>query len=418
MTTEAVLNLSLNSGSFNRQLNRSDRNVRGFGRTVSKTSGMIKAIFTAAFAGASWHMIKLASDAEETASKFNTIFRGLEKESNEVADAFARDFGLAGSSAKKLLGNTSDLLTGLGFTKSGALDLSFQVNKLAVDLASFTNFSGGAEGASNALTKALLGERESIKSLGISIQEKDVKEQVAIDRARGLTFATEKQAKASATLTIAIRQSKNAIGDYSRTSDSTANRIKLMSQRWLELKENAGSFLIDGLQVDKILGMISDSMKDLAKNANLVKLAFKSITAKTGSAIAKSWISTKGFLEDSIDGYRLLWTKMTGSDGEAKRLLSGIRFEQKLRKAMLDGVDKHRKLKLKNAEKEWAESEAKKKSKIKADADKAISAAKKKDLDNAAASAPIKFLSKLDSYTKKAKRHQNSTKTRITIGSS
>ena len=35
---------------------------------------------------------------------------------------------------------------GFGFTQEEALKLSTEVNKLAVDLASFTNFSGGAEG--------------------------------------------------------------------------------------------------------------------------------------------------------------------------------------------------------------------------------------------------------------------------------
>ena len=97
------------------------------------------------------------------------------KKAEDTAKTFRQSFGLSRKAAKQLLGDTGDLLVGFGFTEDAALDLSKKVNELAVDLASFTNFSGGAEGASLALTKALLGERESIKSLGIAITEADLK---------------------------------------------------------------------------------------------------------------------------------------------------------------------------------------------------------------------------------------------------
>jgi hypothetical protein len=45
--------------------------------------------------------------------------------------------------------------------------------KLAIDVASFNNVSD--DQAINAFTKALTGERESLKSLGIVINETDVK---------------------------------------------------------------------------------------------------------------------------------------------------------------------------------------------------------------------------------------------------
>ena len=100
---------------------------------------------------------KAASDAEEIGSKFATIFRDISGSAEQVADTFAESFGLAGSTARELLGNTADLLTGLGFTQEGALDLSEQVNTLAADLASFSNFAGGTTGESFSLTKALVG---------------------------------------------------------------------------------------------------------------------------------------------------------------------------------------------------------------------------------------------------------------------
>ena len=189
-------------------------------------------------------LIKMASDAEETSSKFATVFRAVSEESEAMAKNLSRNYGLSSVAAKKMLGDTGDLLTGFGFTGEAALDLAGDVGKLAVDLASFTNYSGGAEGASQALTKALLGERESVKLLGISILEEDVKAKVALMTKQGMTFETERQAKAYATLLIAQEQSKNAIGDFERTSESFANQQRILNARLGDLAVTLGDKIL------------------------------------------------------------------------------------------------------------------------------------------------------------------------------
>ncbi|MBE9592416.1 MAG: hypothetical protein IMF19_02940 [Proteobacteria bacterium] len=189
-------------------------------------------------------LIKMASDAEETSSKFATVFQAVSEESEAMAKNLSRNYGLSSTAAKKMLGDTGDLLTGFGFTGEAALDLAGDVGKLAVDLASFTNYSGGAEGASQALTKALLGERESVKLLGISILEEDVKAKVALLTKQGMTFETERQAKAYATLLIAQEQSKNAIGDFERTSESFANQQRILNARLGDLAVTLGDKIL------------------------------------------------------------------------------------------------------------------------------------------------------------------------------
>jgi len=189
-------------------------------------------------------LVKSASDAEETESKFATVFRAVSKEAEETAKNLSTNFGLSSVKAKQLLSDTGDLLSGFGFTGEKALELSKDVNELAVDLASFTNFSGGAEGASAALTKALLGERESIKSLGITIQEKDVQDRVALLTSKGITFASERQAKAFATLQLAQEQSKNAIGDFARTNQGFANQMRILGSRVNDLAVDFGKILL------------------------------------------------------------------------------------------------------------------------------------------------------------------------------
>ena len=214
----------------NQSIHKMDKQISGLGVAMA---GL--AVF-----GVGRKLLQLGSDFEETNSKFQTVFKSISDESEKAAKNLEKDFGLSSLASKTLLSDTGDLLTGFGFTEKMSLGLSEEVQKLAVDLASFTNFSGGAEGASKALTKALLGERESVKSLGISILDVDVKARVKQMEAMGkLTGMTMRQKKAFATLKIAQEQSKNAIGDYARTSDSFANTIRRLSA----IAENFGVFM-------------------------------------------------------------------------------------------------------------------------------------------------------------------------------
>lgn len=238
-------------------------NTTHLARGIAKSEGMLgrfaargKMILAAMFIGLATAAVALsarffkgaviaASDAEEAVNKFRVTFGEVPAEADAVAKAFSKSFGVASSTARVLLGDTGDLLSGFGFTGKAALDLSKRTNELAADLASFTNIEGGTTRASKALTKALLGERESVKELGIAILEEDVKKQVALDRSNGLTYATMRQAKAYATITIALSQSKNAIGDYARTQGGLANTLRRTAERFKEVKEIIGKFLID-----------------------------------------------------------------------------------------------------------------------------------------------------------------------------
>lgn len=251
-------------------------------------------------AGAS--MVKAASDAEETESKFNTVFRSVSEQATAAFNTLREQYGLSSTTSRQLLGDTGDLLTGFGFAQEMALDLATEVNKLAVDLASFTNYVGGAEGASQALTKALLGERESLKALGISIMEEDVKTQMAIDSQEGLTFATERQAKAFATLRLAQQQSGNAIGDYARTSDGLANQMRLLTQRFEDLQVEIGKILIDVLDLDSVIGNLIDSITSVNEdtlrsytNFGLLATVVPLVTWALGSLIKNIGLIIQGF---------------------------------------------------------------------------------------------------------------------------
>jgi hypothetical protein len=295
-------------------------------------------------------LVKVSSDAQEAISKFNTVFRDVKKEAEVSAKSLATNFGLSSVAAKQLLSDTGDLLSGFGFTGSAALELSTKVNELAVDLASFTNYSGGAKGASEALTKALLGEREQVKQLGIAILETDVQARVALNTQKGMTFETERQAKAYATLQLAQEQSKNAIGDFARTSDQFANQIRILQGRFQDLAVSLGNNILPYLTpFVKIMNKATDqSLKlekvttELSKSTKIYSSAVKQLASETGDLTEaqrtlleqQKELGEAGIKKNLVD-LALLYEKklkigINFASNEAKKFQDVINFNRKI----------------------------------------------------------------------------------------
>lgn len=220
--------------------------------------------------------IKTYSDLEEETNKFSVVFAGLGSQTSRILKQMRDDFGLSELAAKRMLAGTGDILTGFGFDKDVALALSEGAAKLGADIASFSNYAGGAEGATTALTKAMLGEAESAKLLGVVIRQdsdeyKDLVKQamttgITID-ALGKTFKvqSEQQAKAVAALALAYQQSPNAIGDFVRSQDSIANQQRMLQNNFEQLTATIG-------------GDLAPAYKTIVTSANSLLSAYNNLS--------------------------------------------------------------------------------------------------------------------------------------------
>jgi len=269
---DLFVNVVANTSQFDKSINNSETATNGFNSRLTSLSGTVKKLVGAGVlialakkvADVGKASILAASDAQETQNKFDVVFSGISDAANDMATQLAGAYGLSIQGAKDMLAGTGDLLTGLGFTQESAFSLSEQVLTLGADLASFTNYSGGAEGASEALTKSLLGEREMLKGLGISINEADLKAQVLLESQQGLTFETDKQARAAATLSLVMIQSKNAMGDFERSQESFANQSKIAAAAVADLQAELGRALLP--TATKGIGIFADLTKNITEH--------------------------------------------------------------------------------------------------------------------------------------------------------
>lgn len=244
--------------------------------------------------------VSVFSDLEEETQKFNVVFSGMGERTAQTLRELQKEFGLSELAAKRMLAGTGDMLTGFGFDKDLALTLSEGAAKLGADIASFSNYSGGAAGATAALTKAMLGEAESAKLLGVVIRQdsdeyKNLVKQamttgVTIDAlgksGKNIIVATEQQAKAVAALALAYQQSPNAIGDFKRSSDSIANQQRILQNNFEQTASLIGKDLSDSYR--DVLGLANSLLKSYNELSPQTRLLIRNTTALTGAMLALS----------------------------------------------------------------------------------------------------------------------------------
>ena len=206
-------------------------------------------------------LVNLGSDANEARSAFETTFGESVPKLSGFVDEFANKAGLAAHELEGLLTQSGAILQGIEFTGEASADLSTKLASLAGDVASFSNVQGGAEPVMQAFTKALLGERESLKTYGIAIMEADVQQQAFIMTGKTNAKELTKQEKALATYELLLQKTKVQQGDLNRTQESFANKSRAAQAKLKDLKVTMGAELLP--VVEELLPVIVDLVTEV-----------------------------------------------------------------------------------------------------------------------------------------------------------
>lgn len=252
--------------SLLKSIRRSDTALGKFSKGITRVGSAAAtgfAIVGAAATAAGVQAVKVASDANEAAAAFDETFGVAAQSAGEFVEDFANKAGLADFELKQLLATSGAVLQGINFTAEGSADLSQKLATLAGDVASFSNVQGGAEPVLQAFTKALLGERESLKTFGIAILEADVQQQAFIMTGKTSAKELTKQEKALATYELLLQKTKVQQGDLNRTQESFANVSRKVSAELKEVQANLGQELLP--VASELLPIISELVEDLAE---------------------------------------------------------------------------------------------------------------------------------------------------------
>ena len=174
---------------------------------------------------------------ENLDKKAQTVFGSTLPRVTQEAEKNAAAMGLTTREYINAAAQIQDLLVPMGFTRDAAAGISVQLQNLSGALSEWTGGQRSASEVSEILNAALLGERESLKSLGISISEADVTAQLAAKGQEKLTGAALQQAQAQATLDLVLQKSTDAQEAFANGADSPIRQMNLLKAQVTELAE-------------------------------------------------------------------------------------------------------------------------------------------------------------------------------------
>ena len=284
--------------------------------------------------------MQAASDVEQMEQKFNVVFDNLSGQADEWAGNLANAIGRSKNSIKTYLADNQNLFVGFGMARDAAMEMSEQLVESAIDISSFANLDETT--AINAMTKAVMGESESAKTLGAVLNDTTRATAMAELGFSGTYEKLDQLSKMQVNYTAIMQQSKDAIGDATRSMDSFESKTRQFQAQIKDIKENVGRFSLPyatkGLSLlSKLTEKVkewSDSLGDVNEEgtkANKIFTKFTEYGEKVKTVITKV-----------VDGGKKLIDMVGGGENALKMLgvVIGAIMAYKAGEKILSAADK------------------------------------------------------------------------------
>lgn len=305
-----------------------DKRVQSISRSMNSLGRSISVGVTLPMAAASTAAIKLAVDAEETANKFNVVFRGSVERSRQELQRLTQTIPLTVSQMEAMAAGIQDMLVPMGVVRSEAANMSVQMVELAGDMASFNNVS--PEQVLMDIQSALAGSSEPMRKYGVDTRVAAL-EQIALKN--GLMDVGEEldnTSTAQAVLMAIMEDSSDAMGDAEDTIESTANQMKFLQRDIRQIAEDLGKEFLPVFKdvLIEVRGWVT-AFKELSPETQNFAVKAALVTAALGPLL----IALSGVLNVVLALTRavpILRTTLSTLLGPAGVVIGGIAILQQL----------------------------------------------------------------------------------------
>ena len=226
-------------------LNAVSEKAGGLGKTFGtalKVGALGAAAGIAATIPVAISAVQAASSLNESVNKAAVTFGKAIGPVTEFADTSARKFGISRRAANEYAGTLGVILQASGLSQKATAGMSVDLTKLAADLASFNNIP--IDEALEKIRAGLVGEAEPLRTVGVLLSEAAVKQKAVEMGLAPLSAKLTDAQKVQARYAIIMEQTKTAQGDFARTSDGLANRQRILSARFEDLRARLGQKLL------------------------------------------------------------------------------------------------------------------------------------------------------------------------------
>lgn len=252
--------------------------------------------------------------------KAKTVFAETLPAVTREAEANARAMGLTNQQYIAAAASIQDLLIPMGFQRKEAASISTEMVNLSGALSEWTGGQIDATKVADILQSAVLGEREELKQLGISIQQADVDARVAAKGLGELTGAAKQQAEAAATLELILEKSTDAQAAFANGSGSLVRQQAEAAAKFAEISEKLATTLLPVFnRLLDLAGSLADGLASLADGIGSIVDPVGAAT-KAFDQQAEKVADLNGNVAPLLDRYDELSTKTNLSAKEQDEL--------------------------------------------------------------------------------------------------
>jgi hypothetical protein len=238
--------------------------------------------------------IQTASDLTEVQNVVDVTFGQMSGEVNDFAQNALKSYGLSELSAKKYASTMGAILKSSGLAGDQMKNMAINLTELSADMASFYNLQNDV--AFEKIQAGIAGEVKPLRDLGINMTVANLE---AFNMSRGINKQWKEMTQAEQVMTrynYLLAVTSDAQGDFSRTSGTWANQVKLLKEQWQKFLGLLGQGLIKiGLPVVKFLNKVLELL-----NMVLEKIG-QLYTSITGKQLVDASDSTTGLSDSTSD---------------------------------------------------------------------------------------------------------------------
>ena len=288
--TKELNNVRKQLDGLNNSAAKTSKKMSGFASTLSKAFKAVSV--TAIVAGlvkVGKQAVSTASDLQEVQNVVDVAFGSAAEEINKFASNAIQQLGMSEYTAKHMASTFMSMSNGMGIAADSGKNMSIGLTKLAGDMASFYNVEQDV--AQTALNSVFTGETESLKKFGVVMTEANLS---AFAMSQGITKSYQAMSQSEKVMLryqYVMNATKNAQGDFARTSNSWANQTRILKEQWSQLLGIIGKGLIQVLTpvvqaLNKLLGYLISIGNAIGKifGGNAVKSTAASVSDAAAGA--------------------------------------------------------------------------------------------------------------------------------------
>ena len=261
------------TGKVNKDLDGVDDKAKSTGSKLAKSLGTgAKRAGLAIGAGLATGAVAITGFAlkggmqlEATQAKFDTVFGDMAGSMDKTIDQFQKLTPATQASARSMVSGIQDLLVPLGFARDEATGMTGDTLQLVGALTNFNSATHSAEDVASAFQSALTGSTESLKAVGIQVDETSLKQKALELGLLDVNGEMSKQARATALLQLATEQSGDALAAYNKESLDSKTKMEIAKKGMEDVVATLGLSLLPIIEkVSPLIVMFGEMVAELA----------------------------------------------------------------------------------------------------------------------------------------------------------